>query len=159
MLRVCAPSPHTSPGGNDRLHFELASSAVNYFSLGGGGGLPPGINNAELGQVGGGAGGDVMKGCYGNGILVVALSVANPKHGGNSRSSRDNLFAAASEDGSPSTESAGGAIVVALPDFAASASSQAQNAGGAPAYAHGNSARRATTTARNVAPRRDQKGR
>ena len=149
-MRVCAPSPHTSPGGNDGLHFKLASSAVNYFSRGGGG-LPPGIYNAGSGQVGGGgrngggAGGDVVKGCYGNGF-------ANLKPGGNSRSSGDNFFAAASEDRSPSTELAGDAIVVAPPDFLARASSQAQSAGGAPAYEPLNDAQPATTTAQNVAP-------
>ena len=137
-MRVCAPSPHTSPGGNDGLHFKLASSAVNYFSRGGGR-LPPGIYNAGSGQVGGGgrngggAGGDVVKGCYGNGVFVVALSVANPKPGGSSRAPGDNFFAAPSEEKSPSTETAGDAIVVALPDFAVRAPSQAKNAGGAPA--------------------------
>ena len=39
-LRVRAPSPHTLLGGNNGLHFELASLVVNYFSSGGGGGLP-----------------------------------------------------------------------------------------------------------------------
>ena len=155
-MRVRAPSPHTSPGGNDGLHFELASSAVNCFwRCGGGsnGGLLPGIYNAGSGQVGGGgrngggAGGDVVKGCYGNGVLVVALSVANPKPGGNLRSSGDKCFAAASEDSSPSTELMGDAIVVALADFAARASSQAQTVGGAPVNAHGNGAQPATTTA------------
>ena len=76
-------------------------------------------------ELGGGvsAGGDVVNGCYGNGVFVVALSVANPKAGGNSRSPGENLFAAASEDRSPSTELAGDATVVALPDFAARAPS------------------------------------
>ena len=125
-MRVCAPSPHTSPGGNDGLHFKLASSAVNYFSRGGGG-LPPGIYNAGLGQVGGGgrndggAGGDVVKGCYGNGVFVVALIVANTKPGGNLRSFGDNFFSAVSDDRSPSTESTGDAIVVALTDSVARA--------------------------------------
>ena len=141
FCHVRAPPPYTSPNGNDGLHFELAPSAVNYFSRGGGtgGGLPPGIHNAGSGRVGGGgrngggAGGDVVKGCYGNGVFVVALSVANPKPGGSSRAPGDNFFAAPSEDRSPSTETAGDAIVVALPDFAVRAPSQAKNAGGAPA--------------------------
>ena len=64
-----------------------------------------------------------MKGCYGKCVFVVVLSVANLKAGANLRSSGDNLFAAASEDRSPSTELAGDVIVVALPDFAARAPS------------------------------------
>ena len=45
-------------------------------------------------ELGGGvsAGGDVVNGCYGNGVFVVALSVANPKAGGNSRSPGENFF-------------------------------------------------------------------
>ena len=87
LLRLRALSPHTSPDGNDGLHFELASLVVNYFSRGGGGSsgvrLPPVIYNAGSGKISGGgrnggvAGSDVVKGCYENGIFVVALSVAN----------------------------------------------------------------------------------
>lgn len=99
FCHIRAPPPYTSTDGNDGFRFELAPSAVNLFSGGAGiGGLPPGIHS-----VAGNAAGDVVKGSYGNGVFVLALDVEKKK------SSRKPTVL-------------GDVIVVAMPDFAARAS-------------------------------------
>ena len=138
FCHIRAPPPHTTPAneGNDGLRFELAPSAVNIFSGAGGtgGGLPPGIHNVSAGRVGGGASGtagtaagDVVKGCYGNGVFVLALDVEKGQsnsRGGASSAGRNNFFTAPSSSGNSPKSVLGDAIVVALPDFAARVSSQ-----------------------------------
>ena len=136
FCHVRAPPPYTTTPteGNDGLRFELAPSAVNLFSRGGagggGGGLPPGIHNVAAGRVSGSAGGgsaagDVVKGCYGNGVFVLALDVEKGKQPttarGGSSASGANFFSTPSSSGGSSKTSKvlGDAIVVALPDFAA----------------------------------------
>lgn len=99
FCHIRAPPPYTSTDGNDGFRFELAPSAVNLFSGGAGiGGLPPGIHS-----VAGNAAGDVVKGSYGNGVFVLALDVEKKK-----TSRKPTVL--------------GDVIVVAMPDFAARAS-------------------------------------
>jgi len=125
-----APPPYASPSGNDGLRFELAPSAVNFFS-GRGSGLLPGICNGRGRNAGGSAAaaGDVVKGCYGNGVFVLALNVDKGKpNGANSSASRNDFFRTP-EEGRKSTSVMGDAIVVALPDRAARVPSQPTNTG------------------------------
>jgi hypothetical protein len=51
FCHIRAPSPYTSPDGNDGFRFKPAPSTVGLFSgcASGNGGLPPGIHGVAMG--------------------------------------------------------------------------------------------------------------
>ncbi|KAL7539306.1 hypothetical protein ACHAXR_009165, partial [Thalassiosira sp. AJA248-18] len=171
FCHIRAPPPYTTSGneGNDGLRFELAPSAVNLFSGsvggggGGGGGLPPGIHNVGAGGAGGRSGGgtaaaagDVVKGCYGNGMFVLALDVEKGKsgiRGGPSSSNGNSFFSTPSSEGrSSSSKIPGDAILVTLPDFAARAASSSQSISGVSNMHTVGGSSSSLTTINNVTP-------
>lgn len=140
FCHIRAPPPYTCPDGNDGFRFEPAPSAVGLFSGGavGDGGLPPGIHGASVGRLGAGggggrpagnAGGDVVKGSYGNGVFVLALDIEKKKSSRNTPSSGGDFFSTQSKDRTSSSPVAvlGDVIVVAMPDFAARVPNQSNS--------------------------------
>jgi len=121
FCHIRAPTPYTSSDGNDGFRFGASD-----------GGPPPGIHGVAGGRVGavGGrhsenAGGDVVKGSYGNGVFVLALDIEKKESSSDTPSSGNNFFSTPSEDRSSSSKSIlGDVIVVAMPDFAARVPSQ-----------------------------------